>query len=114
MCVIRLRLVIEGKRFLERYGVATKGKIILSVGMLIFLGFLFVVGLGDRGAADLYQLKLQRDRLRQANAELQKRNEAQYRTIERLKHDAEFVESIARRELGMIAKDEVVILKKKK
>jgi len=114
MCAMSLRPSINGKPFLERYGVATKGKIILSVGMLIFLGFLFVIGLGDRGAADLYQLKLERDRLRQANAELQKRNEAQYRTIERLKHDPEFVESIARREFGMIRKDEVVILKKKK
>jgi cell division protein FtsB len=93
---------------------STKGKIIASVGMLIFLGFLFVIGLGDRGAADLYQLKLERDRLRQANAELRKQNEAQYRTIERLKHDPEFVESIARREFGMTTKDEVVILKKKK
>jgi cell division protein FtsB len=92
----------------------TKGKIIISAGILIFLGFLFVIGLSDRGAVDLYQLKLERDRLRQANIRLQQSNEAQYRMIERLKYDPEFVENIARRELGMIRKDEVVILKKKK
>ena len=92
----------------------TRAKIIVSAGILIFLGFLFVIGLSDRGAVDLYQLKLERDRLRQANLHLQERNEVQYRTIERLNYDPEFVENIARRELGMIAKDEVVILKKKK
>ena len=92
----------------------TKGKIIISAGILIFLGFLFVIGLSDRGAADLYQFKLERDHLRQANMRLQQSNEAQYRMIERLKDDPEFVENIARRELGMIRKDEWVILKKKK
>jgi cell division protein FtsB len=92
----------------------TKGKIIISAGILIFLGFLFVIGLSDRGGVDLYQLKLERDRLRQANIRLQQSNEAQYRMIERLKYDPEFVENIARRELGMIRKNEVVILKKKK
>jgi cell division protein FtsB len=92
----------------------TKGKIIISAGIVIFLGFLFVIGFSDRGAVDLYQLKLERDRLRQANIRVQQSNEAQYRVIERLKYDYEFVENIARRELGMIRKDEVVILKKKK
>jgi cell division protein FtsB len=92
----------------------TKRKIIISAGILVFLGFLFVIGFSDRGAVDLYQRKLERDRLRQANIRLQQSNKAQYRLIERLKHDPEYLENIARRELGMIAKDEVVIVKKKK
>ncbi|NVM57874.1 MAG: septum formation initiator family protein [Desulfobacterales bacterium] len=92
----------------------TKGKIIITVGILIFFGFLFVIALGERGAVDLYQLKLDRDRLHGANLELQEKNQALYRAIRRLKHDLDFVENIARTELGMIEKDEVVILKKKR
>jgi cell division protein FtsB len=91
-----------------------KGKIIITGGILILLGFLFLIGWGERGALDLYQLRVQRDRMREANLELQKKNEALYRAIQRLRHDLDFVESIARRELGMVAKDEVVILKKKR
>ena len=91
-----------------------KTKIIISGGILIVFGFLFVIGLGKRGAADLYQLKLERDRLQVTNLELQRKNRALYRTIERLKNDPDFVENIARTELGMTRRDEVVILRKKK
>jgi len=91
----------------------TRDKVIISVGILIFLGFLFVIGLGDRGAVDLYQLKRERDRLRQTNLRLQEWNEVEYRTIDRLNNDVEFVENIARKELGMIGEGEVVLLKKK-
>jgi cell division protein FtsB len=91
-----------------------KTKIIISGGILILFGFLFVIGLGKRGAADLYQLKLERDRLQVTNLELQRKNRALYRTIERLKNDPDFVENIARTELGMTRRDEVVILRKKR
>lgn len=91
----------------------TRDKVIISVGILIFLGFLFVIGLGDRGAVDLYQLKRERDRLRQANLRLQEWNEVEFRTIDRLNNDGEYVENIARKELRMIGEGEWVILKKK-
>ena len=90
-----------------------RDKLIIAGGVLILLGFLFVIGLGERGAGDLYQLKLERDRLHKANLELQKENQERYRTIERLKYDLDFVEHVARTELGMIRKDELIILKKK-
>ena len=90
-----------------------RDKLIIAGGILILLGLLFVIGLGERGAADLYQLKLERDRLHKANVELQKENQARYRTIERLKYDLDYVEHVARTELGMIRKDELIILKKK-
>ncbi|MBE9580632.1 MAG: septum formation initiator family protein [Proteobacteria bacterium] len=92
---------------------STKTKIIVTGGMLMFLGFLFVIGFGERGAVDLYQLKLERDHLERVNLDLQRKNRALYRTIERLKDDLDFVENIARTELGMTARDDVVILRKK-
>jgi cell division protein FtsB len=94
--------------------VTAKTKIILAAGGLALVAFLFVIGLGNRGAVDLYQLTLERDRLQMANHEIQEENEALYRTIERLKSDPGLIENIARTELGMTKRDEVVFLKKKK
>jgi len=92
----------------------TKTKIILALGGLVLVAFLFVVALGNRGAVDLYQLTLERDRLQMANRGLQEENQALYRTIERLRNDPVLIENIARTELGMTRGDEVVILRKKK
>lgn len=92
----------------------TKRKIVVTMGMVVLFSFLFVIGLGDRGAVDLYQVHLRKVRLDRSNLELQKKNRALYRSIQRLKHDPEFIENIARSELGMVGKDEVVYQFRKK
>jgi len=86
----------------------TKRKIVVIMAILVFISFLFVIGLGDRGAVDLYKLHLKKVRLDKSNLELQKKNRDLYRSIQRLKTDLEFIENIARSELGMVGKDEVV------
>ena len=48
-------------------------------------------------------------KLLQENEKLKQDNLSLYRTIERLKNDPEYIESIARKELGMIKKDEVIL-----
>jgi cell division protein FtsB len=92
----------------------TKRKIVITTGIVVLFSFLFVIGLGDRGAVDLYQLHLRKVRLDKSNLELKKKNRALYRSIQRLKHDPEFIENIARSELGMVGKDEVVYQFRKK
>ncbi len=90
----------------------TKTKIILA-GVVVLLGFLFVIGLGERGAVDLYQVKLQRDRLLKSNVRLRAENKVLYKTIQRLNEDPDFVENIARTEFGMTGGNEIIILKKR-
>ena len=68
---------------------------------------------GENGLADLYRLKTERDILIKKNDELIRENLSLYREIERLKNDPEYVENVARNELGVIGKDEVVIKVKK-
>jgi cell division protein FtsB len=92
----------------------TNRKIVVTTGMVVLFSFLFVIGLGDRGAVDLYQVQVRKVRLDRSNLELQKKNRALYRSIQRLKHDPEFIENIARSELGMVGKDEVVYQFRKK
>jgi cell division protein FtsB len=93
---------------------ATRIKLVVAIGFLVLVSFLFVIGLGKQGAVDLYQLILQRDHILASNAALREKNEELYRTIHRLKEDPSFVENIARTELGMIRSDEMVILKKQR
>jgi cell division protein FtsB len=89
-------------------------KLFFAIGFLVLVSFLFLIGLGNQGAVDLYQLRLQKNHILQNNATLREKNENLYRTIHRLKADPGFVENIARTELGMIRDDEMVILKKRR
>lgn len=76
--------------------------------MLLFIIF------GENGLTDLYRLKTKRDRIVKKTVELTKKNLSSYREIERLKNDPKYVEDVARKELGVIGKDEVIIKVKKR
>jgi len=76
--------------------------------MLLFIVF------GENGITDLYHLKIEKDNLSKKNDELKKENVSFYREIERLKHDPRYVEDVARKELGVIGKDELIIKVKPK
>lgn len=81
--------------------------------MTMFLMLLFMV-FGENSLTDLYQLKIKKDSLSKKNDALKKENLSLYREIERLKNDPEYVEDVARKELGVIGKDEVIIKVKKR
>jgi len=87
----------------------TKQKILLAGVVVALFSMLIFIMFSDKGLADLFCLKRDRDRLQQENTRLKKENDALYRTIERLRNDPEYIESIARKELGMIRKDEVIL-----
>ena len=76
--------------------------------MTMFLMLLFIV-FGENGLTDLHKLKMEKDNLSKKNDELKKENVSLYREIERLKNDPKYVEDVARKELGVIGKDEVII-----
>jgi cell division protein FtsB len=91
-----------------------KEKIIVTGGMVMLFAFLFVIAFSDKGAVDLYQLHLKKVRIQRSSVVLQQENRALYDNIQRLTHDGEFIENIARTELGMVGKDEMVYQFKKK
>ena len=88
---------------------STRQTIFLSIAILTLFSLLLFIMFSDSGLADLFKFKSERDRLLQENARLKRENLSLYRTIDRLKHDPEYIESIARKELGMIKKDEVIL-----
>ena len=79
----------------------------------MFLMLLFIV-FGENGLSDLSKIKKQKENLSRKNEEIKKENISFYREIERLKHDPKYVEDVARKELGVIGKDEVIIKVKPK
>jgi len=93
--------------------VTSKKNILLAFAIVILFWLLMFIIFSENGLADLKRLKTERDILLKKNDELTQKNLSLYREIERLKNDPEYVENVARKELGVIGKDEVVIKVKK-
>jgi cell division protein FtsB len=88
-------------------------KIFISfTGVALFL-FFWVIILGGRGLHDLAKMKKGRDILVEKNEKIDQENSLLYKRIVRLKEDPKFIENVAREELGMIGKDEVIYKLKK-
>ena len=91
-----------------------KKNILLVLAIVAMCLMLLFIVFGENGLSDLYRLKKQKENVSQKNDELKKDNISFYREIERLKHDPRYVEDVARKELGVIGKDEVIIKVKPK
>jgi len=89
--------------------VSDRQKILLLFAILGLFSLLLFIMFSDNGLSDLFRLRGERDRLVQENIRLKRENLTLYRTIDRLKNDPAYIESIARRELGMIRKGEVIL-----
>jgi cell division protein FtsB len=64
---------------------------------------------GNNGLLELNLLKQERDTIIKKNNIIKNRNLALYREIERLKHDKDYIEYVARHELGLIGKDDIIL-----
>ena len=91
-----------------------KKNILLAVAIISMLLMLLFIVIGNNGLTDLYRLKTKKDNLVKKNEALNKKNLSLYREIERMKNDPKYVENVARKELGVIGKDEVIIKVKKR
>ena len=80
---------------------------LMAIGIAMGI-FLLVVVFGDNGLLELKHRRATHADLLRANDALTQANVRLSRTIERLQHDPEFVEALARRELGMIRADELI------
>lgn len=87
----------------------SRQNILLALTILLLSSLLVFIVFGENGLVDLNRLKIERDNLLRKNEALTRENLSLYREIERLKNDPEYVENVARQELGVIGKDEVVL-----
>ena len=86
-----------------------KSNILLSLAAFLLIVLFFFIIVSEHGLADLRFLKKERDRLVEESKRLSRENLAISIEIDRLKHDPAYIESIARQELGMIGKDEIIL-----
>ncbi len=86
-----------------------KLNILLSIAVLLLLSLFFFIIVSEHGLADLRFIKKERDRLVEESQRLTRKNLTTGIEIDRLKHDPGYIESIARQELGMIGKDEIIL-----
>ena len=90
-----------------------KQKIALgSAYLLIVLLLVMIVG-GRNGFFDYRRLNQEKNALAEKNREIETENLALYESIKRLKHDPKYVENVARRELGMVGRNELIFKFKK-
>lgn len=80
----------------------------LSLVLLVLFNFLLVIVFGDNGLVDYALLKSERRQLLKSNEAVARENLALYREIDRLRNDLEYVENVARHDLGMIGKNELI------
>ena len=83
--------------------------ILISVAILLLVTLLFFIIVSEHGLADLIFLKQEQRKLVEKSQRLTQENLSIAVEIDRLKHDPTYIENIARKELGMIAEDEVIL-----
>lgn len=86
-----------------------KLNIMLSMAILILFSMLLLIVFAENGLVDLNFLRKERDRLVEKNEGFARDNLVLYKEIERLKNDDKYIENIARQELGMIGKNEIIL-----
>lgn len=83
--------------------------ILISIASLVLVAMLFFIIISEHGLADLLLLRQERGKLVEKTEQLSRENLAISIEIDRLKHDPEYIENIARKELGMIGENEFIL-----
>ncbi len=76
----------------------------------VFLTFLLLIVISDKGLVELSRLNGQHRAITMQNEALALENYKLRRTIDRLDHDLAYIENEARTELGMVGKDDLIII----
>ena len=83
--------------------------ILISIASLLLAALLFFIIISEHGLADLVLLRQERGKLVEKTEQLTRENHSISIEIDRLKNDPKYIENIARKELGMIGEDEIIL-----
>lgn len=86
-------------------------KIAVAATILVLFNLVALIVFGDNGLVELSMLRSREALLIQQNEIMAKENIQLYRTIRRLKNDPVYIENVARNELGMVGRDDVIIIR---
>ncbi len=82
---------------------------LLAIGVVLAIIIVFTI-IGENGLVDVIRLSKERERIVLKKKALEEENRELVRKIELLKRDNRYIEEVARRELGMIGKDEMLYI----
>jgi cell division protein FtsB len=82
---------------------------LLCVVILLLMFTALFILYSDNGLFDFHLLETEKKQLVKENQHLEHENLMLYREIDRLKNDLKYIENVARQELGMVGKDEVIL-----
>lgn len=83
-----------------------KRMLLIPAGIIVFI--LFFTIFGDRGLLRIYHLKKDNKEIQENLQSLKTENEKLKREIEALRSDRRYLESIARRDFGLVRQNEVI------
>lgn len=88
------------------FNIKKKHFFLLALGFLLFFGiFAFF---GDKGVLHLLRLKKELARMKEANLKMEEENRKLREEVRRLQHDKQYIEEIARKELGLVKEGEII------
>jgi len=82
-------------------------KYLVFLALLIWGVLLFAV-FGSRGLMQIHQLREERDRIQMSNARLEDENKKLSEQVQRLRTDKDEIERVAREEMKLVGKGEIV------
>jgi cell division protein FtsB len=86
-----------------------KEGILFTIAIFLLLSLLFFIIVSEHGLNELVFLKKEHNKLVKKMERLSQENNSIRVEIHRLKHDPEYIENIARQELGMVAEGEIIL-----
>jgi cell division protein FtsB len=88
--------------------VSGRQKWVAGILLALMVAFVLYSVFGDDGLIDYYRLRDRSQALAGDNEAIGRQNLELYRVIERLSGDLDYIETMARRELGMVAPEEFI------
>ena len=85
----------------------------ISIVAFLLVSLFFFIIFSEHGLMDLNLLKNEKNSLVQRNEQIARENLSLSVEISRLENDPKYIENVARQELGMIGKDELILKPKK-
>lgn len=89
-------------------------KLMVAGAVVAMFNLMLLIVFGDNGLVELSRLRDKEQQMVRQNEILAGENVNLYRTIRRLKTDPVYIESVARNELGMVGKDDIIIIEPRK
>lgn len=86
-----------------------KQTVLMVIAVLGVLSMSLLIVYGDNGLADLMRIREERGQLVKKNEVIRQENVSLYREIDRMNHDPDFIEEVARKELGVIGPEEIIL-----